>query len=52
MSVCVCVDLMRVITANTRVQVIAVKNTDTSSDFLDLASGRLEEANAAQGGTH
>lgn len=43
---------MRVMTANTRVQVCAVKNTDASFDFLDLASGGLEEARAAQGGSH
>jgi len=47
-----CVDLMRVITSNARIKVLAVKNTDTSFDFLHLASGRLEEANAAQEGTH
>lgn len=41
----ICVDLMRVITDNTRGQILAMKNADTSFDFLDLASGRLEEEN-------
>lgn len=45
----ICVDLMRVITANSRVWVLTMKNTDTSFDFLDSASGCLEEANEAQG---
>lgn len=48
----ICVDLMRVITSNSRAWVLAVKNNDTSFDFLDLASGCLEEANVAQGCSH
>lgn len=41
----ICVDLMRVITDNSRGQILAMKNADTSFELLDLASGRLEEEN-------